>query len=64
MLTGVQSEAERLSGAEKTAFGEFITKNLGLLQKVIDTAMAIPGVKDILGPVVGPMVETLTKMSK
>ncbi len=62
MLTGVQSEAERLSGAEKTAFGEFITKNLGLLQKVIDTAMAIPGVKEILGPVVTPMIETIRKL--
>jgi hypothetical protein len=26
--------------------------------------MALPGVRDLLGPVVGPMVETLTKMSK
>jgi hypothetical protein len=26
--------------------------------------MAIPGVRDVLGPVVTPMVETLTKMSK
>jgi hypothetical protein len=31
---------------------------------VIDTVMAIPGVKDLLGPVVVPMVETLTKLSK
>jgi hypothetical protein len=62
MLTGVQSEADRLSGEEKTAFGEFITKNLGLLQKVIDTAMAIPGVKEILGPVVTPMIDTIRKL--
>jgi hypothetical protein len=62
VLTGVQSEAERLSGDQKTAFGEFITKNLGLLQKVIDTAMAIPGVKEILGPVVTPMIETIKKL--
>ena len=62
MLTGVQSEADKLSGEEKTAFGEFITKNLGLLQKVIDTAMAIPGVKEILGPVVTPMLDTIRKL--
>jgi hypothetical protein len=31
---------------------------------VIDTVMAIPGVKSLLGPVVAPMVETLTKLSK
>jgi hypothetical protein len=62
VLTGVQSEAERLSGEEKTAFGEFVTKNLALLQKVIDTAMAIPGVKEILGPVVTPMLDTIRKL--
>jgi hypothetical protein len=64
MLSGVQLEAEKLPGEEKTAFAEFVTKNLGLLQKVIDTAMAIPGVKELLGPVVTPMIETLTKLSK
>lgn len=62
VLTGVQSEAEKLEGENKTAFAEFVSKNLGLLQKVIDTAMAIPGVKDLLGPVVGPMLETLKKL--
>lgn len=62
VLTGVQSEAEKLSGAEKTAFGEFVTKNLALLQKVIDAAMAIPGVKEILGPTVTPMIDTIRKL--
>lgn len=62
VLSGVQGEAEKLSGEEKTAFGDFITKNLGTLQKVIDTVMAIPGVKDLLGPVVTPMIETIKKL--
>ncbi|MEI6240343.1 MAG: DUF937 domain-containing protein [Planctomycetia bacterium] len=62
VLSGVQSEAEKLEGENKTAFAEFVSKNLGLLQKVIDTAMAIPGVKELLGPVVGPMVETIKKL--
>jgi len=62
VLSGVQSEAEKLEGENKTAFGEFVTKNLALLQTVIDTAMAIPGVKDLLGPVVTPMLETLKKL--
>jgi hypothetical protein len=35
-----------------------------VLQKVINTVMAIPGVKDVLGPVVTPMVEAFTKLSK
>jgi len=41
-----------------------IGDNLGLLGKIIEKVMAIPGVKDVLGPVVTPMVETLAKMSK
>jgi len=43
---------------------ELVTKNMGSLQKVIDTVMAIPGVKEILGPTVTPMVETLSKLGK
>lgn len=62
ILTGVQEEAGRLEGDDKTAFAEFVKKNLGLLQQVIDAAMAYPGVKELLGPVVGPMVESLTKL--
>jgi len=62
MLSGVQSEAEKLNAEEKSAFGQFVSKNLGLLQKVIDAAMTIPGVKDLLGPVVTPMIETLKKL--
>ncbi|NDC55030.1 MAG: DUF937 domain-containing protein [Planctomycetia bacterium] len=63
VLSGVQSEAEKLQGDDKAAFAEFVSKNLGLLQKVIDTALAIPGVKELLGPVVTPMVETLGKLA-
>ncbi|MGB8852045.1 MAG: DUF937 domain-containing protein [Pirellulales bacterium] len=64
MLKDLESEAGKLPAEEKPAFAEFIGKNLGLLQKVIDTVMAIPGVKDVLGPVVVPMVEAFTKLSK
>ena len=64
MLTSLEAEAGRLPAEEKPVFTDFVGKNLGLLSKVIDTVMGIPGVKDLLGPVVIPMVETLTKMSK
>jgi hypothetical protein len=64
MLTSLEDEAGKLPAEEKPAFASFVGKNLGLLSKVIDTVMAIPGVKDLLGPVVVPMVETLTKLSK
>ncbi|MEY3204275.1 MAG: hypothetical protein RLZZ21_606 [Planctomycetota bacterium] len=64
MLKDLETEAGKLPAEEKPAFAEFVGKNLGLLQKVIDTVMAIPGVKDVLGPVVVPMVEAFTKLSK
>jgi len=64
MLTSLEDEAGKLPAEEKPVFASFVGKNLGLLTKVIDTVMAIPGVKDLLGPVVVPMVETLTRLSK
>ena len=64
MLTSLEDEAGKLPAEEKPIFANFIGKNLGMLSKVIDTVMALPGVRDLLGPVVGPMVETLTKLSK
>jgi len=64
LLETLETEAGRLPAEEKPALTEFVGKNLGLLQKVIDTVMKIPGVKDILGAVVTPMVETLTKLAK
>jgi hypothetical protein len=64
MLSTLETEAGKLPADEQPAFAEVIGKNIGLLQKVIDTAMAIPGVKELLGPVVTPMVESLTKLTK
>jgi len=64
LLKTLESEAGELAAEEKPALTAFLGKNLGLLQKVIDTVMAIPGVKDVLGAVVTPMVETLTKLAK
>jgi len=64
LLETLETEAGKLPAEEKPALAEFVGKNLGLLQKVIDTVMAIPGVKDVLGKVVGPMVDTLGKLAK
>jgi hypothetical protein len=63
LLERLQAEAGELPAEEKAPLGEFVGKNLGLLQKVIDTVMAIPGVKDVLGKVVTPMVEALGKLA-
>jgi hypothetical protein len=64
MLTRLEEESDRLPADERPAFAKVIGESLGWLTKLIDTAMAIPGVKTLLGPVVTPMIETLTKLSK
>jgi len=53
-----------LPEAGRSSIVELVTKNMGSLQTVINTVMAIPGVKEILGPTVTPMVETLSKLGK
>ncbi len=64
MLTTLEAEADKLPADEKPAFAKVIADNLGLLGKIVEKVMAIPGVRDVLGPVVTPMIDTLTKMSK
>lgn len=64
MLTALEAEAGKLPADEKPAFAKVIADNLGLIGTLVEKVMAIPGVRDVLGPVVTPMVETLTKMSK
>ncbi len=64
LLATLEDEAGRLPADEKPAFAKVIADKLGLLGKIVQTVMALPGVKDLLGPVVTPMIETLTKMSK
>jgi len=63
MLTTLETETANLPADEKPAFAKIIGENLSLLGKVIEKVMAFPGVKDILGPVVTPMVETLTRLA-
>ena len=64
LLTTLETEAGKLPADEKPAFAKVVQANLGLLAKIVDKVMAIPGVKEVLGPVVTPMVEALTKMTK
>ena len=64
VLESLQKSTVGLPEAGRSTIVELVTKNMGSLQKVIDTIMAIPGVKEILGPTVTPMVETLSKLGK
>lgn len=64
VLESLQKSTVALPEAGRSSIVELVTKNMGSLQKVIDTVMAIPGVKEILGPTVTPMIETLSKLGK
>jgi hypothetical protein len=64
VLESLQKSTVALPEAGRSTIAELVVKNMGALQKVIDTVMAIPGVKEILGPTVTPMIETLSKLGK
>jgi hypothetical protein len=64
VLESLQKSTVALPEAGRSSIVELVTKNMGSLQTVIDTVMAIPGVKEILGPTVTPMIDTLSKLGK
>lgn len=63
-LEAIEKGSAALPEAEKATIADLVTEKLGPLQKLIDTVMAIPGVKEILGKVVTPMVDALSKLGR
>lgn len=61
-LEGVQKAAAELPEAGKKTIVELVVDKLGGLKTLVETAMALPGVKEILEPVVVPMIEALEKL--
>lgn len=60
ILEGYKVTADKLPEAGKATVKEMVGTNLGTLQPIIDTVLAIPGVGDILRPIVEPMLKTLS----
>jgi hypothetical protein len=60
ILEGYKATADKLPEAGKATVKEMVGTNLGTLQPIIDTVLAIPGVGDILRPIVEPMLKTLS----
>jgi len=63
-LGDLEKETAELPEQSRSLVAEFVAKGVSVLAPMIDTAMKIPGVKELLGPVVGPLVETLGKLAK
>ena len=62
ILDGYKATADKLPEAGKATVKEMVGTNLGTLQPIIDTVLAIPGVGDILRPIVEPMLKTLSAL--
>lgn len=62
ILDGYKATADKLPEAGKATVKEMVGTNLGTLQPIIDTVLAIPGVGDILRPIVEPMLKTLASL--
>ena len=56
VLESLQKSTVALPENGRSTIAKLVAENIGGLQKIIDTVMAIPGVKDLLGPVVTPMI--------
>ena len=62
ILEGYKVTADKLPEAGKATVKEMVGTNLGTLQSIIDTVLALPGVGDILRPIVEPMLKTLSAL--
>jgi len=58
-LDAIKAGTAGLPDAGKATVKEAVGKGMGSLSGIIDTVMAIPGVGDILRPIVGPMLDVL-----
>lgn len=62
-LGGLNDVISRLPDAAKGPVGSIVNSGLSALQPLIDKVTAIPGVGDILKPVIEPMIEMLQGMA-
>lgn len=62
-VEALQKQATELPEASRSIVSTFVGNGLKALGPIVEKVMALPGVKDLLGPVVLPMVETLAKLA-
>jgi len=63
-IEAVQKSTDGLPAEGRSMIAKLVATNLPGIQTALDTVLAIPGVREILGPVVAPMIETLSKLGK
>lgn len=62
VLKGYKQTADKLPDAGKATVKEMVGTQLGVLKPIVDAVLALPGVGDILKPIVEPMLDTLGKL--
>lgn len=63
-LGGLSDVVMRLPDAAKGPIGNLVTTGIGSIQPLIDKVSALPGVGDVLEPIITPMLETLNSLGQ
>ena len=58
-LEALKGSTAALPAAGKASIKDMVGSNIGGIRALVDTVMAIPGVGDLLGPYIRPMLDTL-----
>jgi hypothetical protein len=63
-LKVAQTTTATFSPEQKAFIRTFVGENIGAVRSTADTVLGLPGVADVLGGVVRPMIETVSKLGE
>jgi len=62
-LSGLSETINRLPDAAKGPLGSIVSGSLGSIKPVIEKAQSLPGVGEVITPLVTPLLETLESLA-
>jgi hypothetical protein len=63
-LETFQSQASELPEASRSVVADFVGQGLGVLGPLVEKVLGIPGVRDILGPTLTPLVQMMSRLGR
>jgi len=63
-LKAAQTTTAAFSPEQKALIRTFVGENIGAVRSTADSVLALPGVADVLGGIVRPMIETVSKLGE
>ena len=63
-LETLEAQTGELPEASRSLVADFVGKGLGVLGPLVEKVLAIPGVKDILGPTLTPLVQMMSRLGR